>query len=157
MKRIALAVPVLLLAAACGGGSDDKDKSSSKAEYVSKAEAICKKANADQAALAFPTTAAAFPGYVKSIVDLAEKATEDIEALEPPAADKADLEAKVLKPLNTALEAGKKYQADVAAAAAKNDQTKLGQLVASPPTGSTADIAWMKAYGFVECVKAAES
>jgi hypothetical protein len=159
MKRVALVVPVLLLAAACGG-SDDKDQTSSglsKADYISKAEAICKKANADQEALSFPKTAAAFPTYVQGLLDLADKATKEIDALEPPAADKADLEAKVITPLKGQIELGRSYLEQIKAAVAKNDQKKLGELVASPPTGSKADLDWMRSYGFSACVESADT
>jgi hypothetical protein len=159
MKRIALVVPVLLLAAACGG-SDDKDQTASglsKAEYLTKAEAVCKKANADQEALTFPTTAAAFPTYVQDLLDLADKATKEIDALEPPAADKADLETKVINPLKGQIVLGKTYLERIKEAVAANDQQKLGQLVASPPTGSKADLDWMRSYGFKECVESADT
>jgi hypothetical protein len=156
MKRIGLVVPVLLLAAACGG-SDDKASELSKSDFVSKAEAICKKANTGQEALTFPTTAAGFPTYVQDLLELADKAEKEIEALEPPAADKADLEAKVITPLKGQIALGRTYLEDIKAAVAKNDQQKLSQLVASPPTGAKADLEWMKSYGFKECLDSANT
>ena len=158
MKRIVLVLPLLLLATACGGsGKDQTSSGASKAEYVSKAEAICKKANDDQAALTLPTSAAAFPTYVGDVIALAEKATADIDALAPPAADRADLESKVVTPLKGQIAQAKSYLTKIKAAVAANDQKALGALVASPPTGSKADLAWMRSYGFKECVDAADT
>src|SRR5690349_9018153 len=110
MKRVALVVPVLLLAAACGGSDDDKKASGdSKAAYLTKAEAICTKVNADYAGLEFPKTTQAFPTYVQGLIDLAQKAQQDLEALDPPAADKADIESKVMTPLKGQIELAKAY------------------------------------------------
>ena len=159
MKRVALAVPVLLLAAACGGGSD-KDQTasgSSKAEFITKAEAICKQVLVDKAKLTFPTTAAAFPTYVQDVLDLAQRTADQVAALTPPDADKAEIESKVITPIRAQIELGKAYLVKVKAAAAANDQKKLGELVTSPPTGQKADLDWMRSYGFHDCVTAAQA
>jgi hypothetical protein len=147
-----LLVPVLLVAA-CGGGAS----SLSKTAYLAKAEAICTKANADVKAVTSPTTAAAVLGYIGQLIDIADKATKDLDALEPPSADKADLEKKVLTPLHKQLSEGKDFQKKIKAAVDAHDQTALGQLLANPPTQTQADLAFMTSYGFKACVESAKT
>ena len=157
MKRVLAAVALLVPLAACGGGDDDGGDGLSKAEYVSQSEAICTKANADFKAIPFPTTPAAFPEYVGKLVTLAEGVHHKLMDLEAPEADEADLKTKVLDPIEAQIEEGRDYQKELADAVAKNDQAKIGQLVADPPTRTKADTAWMSSYGFKECVKVAET
>jgi hypothetical protein len=158
MKRLALALPVLLLAAACGGSDKDHTSSGlSKAAYIQQAEAICTRANADIKALKPPATIDAVEALVVQTVQIAESATKQIEALDPPAADKADIKAKVLDPLDGQLAEGKAFLEKVRTALAKHDQAALGQLIANPPTGSKADLSWMRSYGFHACVEAADT
>jgi hypothetical protein len=42
-------------------------------------------------------------------------------------------------------------------AVAKKDDTALGRLITNPPTGSKADLDWMRSYGFKQCVDAADT
>lgn len=157
MKRFAAALPLALLAA-CGGSDTEQVASGlSKAEYVAKAEAICTKANADVKAEGFPTSPQALPTYVENLLKIADQATKDIVALEPPAADKADLQAKVLTPLQGQITEGRAYLAKVRAAVSTNDQAELGRLLASPPASSKADLDWMRGYGFKACVESADT
>jgi hypothetical protein len=156
VKRALAVVPVLLLAA-CGGGGDDGGGGLSKADYISKAEAVCKKANADIKAAPFPTSSGAFPEYVGKLVAVAETARDALKELDPPSADEDDLKSKVLDPLDEQIEQGRKFQKDVADAVAAKDTKKLGQLIADPPTSTKADLGWMRSYGFKECVEVAET
>lgn len=156
MKRLALVLPLVLLAA-CGGSKDHTASGQSKASYVSKAEAVCAKANADVKAEAFPTSPQGLPAYVQKLLDIADAATTQIKALEPPAADGGDLQAKVLTPLAGQVAEGRVYLAKIKKAVAANDQKTLGALIASPPSGSKADLDWMRSYGFKACVDAADT
>ena len=153
MRRLALVLPVVMVVA-CGGGTSG---GLSKADYLKQAEAICANANDDQKAVKTPTAVTDLAPYVAKILALADSATKAIGALEPPKTDKADLDAKVLTPLKGQLAAGHVYSDQVAAAAAKNDQAALIKLLSSPPSGSKADLAWMRSYGFVECVNSADT
>jgi len=155
MKRIALAALPLLLVTACGGGDDDAG--TSKADYLARAEALCKRANADVDALAFPTTPAGFPVYIGKIVTLAEGVRDQLKALEAPEDDRAELKSKVFDPLDAQIPEGRAYQKAVADAVAANDQKKLGQLIGNPPTQTKADLGWMRSYGFKECVEVLET
>ena len=154
MKRLAAVLPLVLIAA-CGGSDDDQVSSGlSKAQYLVKTEAICATLNKDVDALPRPLSGAALAAFVEGTLRIVEEATSEIKALEPPAGDKAELEAKVLDPLDLRLTAGKAYLVEVKAAAAKKDQAALGRLIVNPPA-STADLTWMRSYGFRTCVEAA--
>lgn len=150
-------VPLALLTACSGGGTATASGGVSKADYLSRAEAICTRANAEQANLTTPTAVSELAPYVRRVVALADQATRQIADLEAPKADRSAIESKVLRPLAGQLVERHAYADKVSAAAKAGDQTALVTLLGSPPTGSRADLAWMKGYGFVACVKAADT
>jgi hypothetical protein len=90
-------------------------------------------------------------------VTLAEGVRDQLKAIEAPEADRADLKTKVLDPLDKQIPEGRAFQREFADAVAENDQAKIGQLIANPPTHSKADLEWMKSYGFKECVDVLET
>lgn len=151
-----LLLPVLL--AGCGGSAKSSTSSGlSKAAYVSKAEAVCTRINTEIKKLAPPTTPKALQAFVEESLQIAEVGTGEIKALDPPSADRAAIKTKVLDPLDGQLAEGRVFLEKVKTAVAKNDQAALGQLITHPPTGSKADLNWMRAYGFSECVTAADT
>lgn len=156
MKRTLLVVPVVLVAA-CGGGSSAGSGGVSKADYLKKAEAICAKANTARDDLKTPSGASELAPYVARLVDLAAEATGELTALEAPEADLADLDKKVLDPLAQQVQEGRVFAEQVAAAARGGEQVKLVKLLSNPPTTTQADLAWMRKYGFTQCVDAADT
>lgn len=159
-SRAALLPLVLLplLLAGCGGSGKDQVASGlSRSAYVSKAEAICTRINKEVDKLAAPTTPQALQAFVEQSLQIAEVGTGEIKALDPPQEDRAALKAKVLDPLDGQLAEGRAFLAKVKAAVAKNDQAALGQLITHPPTGSKADLDWMRSYGFKACVDSADT
>ena len=152
MNRLAASLPLLVLLAACGGGGGAK-----KSDYVSKAESICSKANDEQDKLTEPAAIGDVVPYIQQIVDIAEKATKDLVALEEPKDDKADLEKKFLDPLAKQIDEGKEFKDQVAKAVDDKDSATLQQLISDPPTQTEADLTWMKSYGFKDCVTAADT
>lgn len=157
MKRLVALLPLALLVACSGSDKDLIAAGLTKAEYVAKAEAICTKANADVKAQTLPTSPQALPAYVEKLLAIADRATRDVTALEPPEADKADLQAKVLTPLQGQITEGRAYLAKIKVAVSTNDQAELGRLIASPPASSKADLEWMRGYGFKACVESADT
>ena len=155
MKR---ALVLVLLVAACGGSSGG-DKADPKADYLTKAEAVCAKANTEIAAAKKNTPAgiAEVPPYVHKLLDLAKQTLEDLTLLSPPSGDAAQVKAKLLDPLGQQFADGQSFAAKVDAAAAKNDSATLTQLVFNPPTKTRVDIPWMQSYGFKECVTATDT
>jgi hypothetical protein len=153
MKPALVLVPLALVAACSSSGASGLSKSA----YVQKAEALCAKANTDIDALTTPTDPAGLPAYVQSVVDIAANATTALGKLDAPSKDKAELDSKMLAPLRAQVSEGRGLVTKVRAAVASGDQKALGELVASPPTMTKADLAWMRAYGFKACVTAADT
>jgi hypothetical protein len=155
MKRMLV---LLMLVAACGGGSGGK-AASAKSTYLAAAEAICAGVNTKVTAAKKeqPTAIADIPPYVHRILLLGHSTYDELSKLAPPPADAAAIKAKIISPLATQLAAGDAFAAAVDAAAAKKDTAKLTSLVFNPPTKTSVDLAWMKTYGFTECLKAANT
>ena len=153
------ALVLLLLVAACGGSSSGSAAGGGKAAYLKQAEAICTTANADTAAAkkALPADVAAVPAYVHKLVDVARKDVTDLSALTPPKADAAELQTKVFAPLKAQVADADTFAGKVDAAAAAKDNTALTALILHPPTKTRVDVAFMKSYGFKQCVTAADT
>ena len=157
MNPVALALPLLVLVAACGGSSTPKADVEARKAYIAAAEVICAKANADKKLLKTPAATKELSPYVSGLVAIADEAGKGINALTPPAADKAELTEKVLDPFAAKLSEGRTYANQVAAASKAGDEAALTQLTLNSPKGvSAASLSWMKDYGFKECVAVLE-
>ena len=141
----------LVLVAACSGKSSTSG-GVSKADYLRQAEAICTKSAADQKALKTPTAVADLAPYVAKVVALADTTALAVDALEPPKADKSDLESKLLTPLKAELVEAHTYSAKVAAAQKRHDEAALVELLSKRPAMPPAVLTWMRSYGFSSCV-----
>ena len=158
MRGIAIAVLLSVVGLAGCGGSSGEASLSDKERYLARAEAICAAANTDLAKVkkTQPTSTDLLPAFVKAIVDVGRTNVTQLEALTPPAADKAALTAKVITPLKEQVDIGDAYTAKVAKAVKDKDPALLG-LISNPPTQTKADLAFMRGYGFTACVKAADT
>lgn len=157
VKALLLLVP-LLAATACGGGGDDgKAGARAKADFVKQAEVICAKANKDKNALKKPMSTADLGTYVHSLVMIADESTTALLKLDVPKDDKKDLDSHVLDPLSKQLEKARTFDTAMAKAVKDNDQVAIVKLLKDPPTKTTADLGWMRIYGFKECVTAADT
>lgn len=154
MTRRLLLLPVLVLAAACSGGSDDAD---AKAAYLADAEAVCAKAVEAQKAAGTPNAPAAIPAFVRQVVTIASDASAELNALEPPEADAAELEEKFLGPLRQQVTEGQAFAKKVEDTAKGGDTSKVLALLGEAPLQAKADLEWMKSYGFTACVDAADT
>ncbi len=152
MKRAAAVVPLLLLVAACGG----KD---GKAQYLSKAEALCTKINEQRTQLQnnVPTEPAELPAYVDKVLATARDASSQLSALEAPEQDRAQIDAKVLQPLRAQVADAEAFGEKLKAAARKNDGIALLNLLQTAPTGTRVDVTFMRDYGFKACADAADT
>lgn len=81
MRRVTLVVVVLALAG-CGGG--DGGPRLSRDAFIVKANALCAKVEAQQKALAAPTTLAEIPGYVDTALPILDAGVNELRALRPP-------------------------------------------------------------------------
>ena len=150
----ALVLPLLLLTA-CSGGGDEGD--GGKAAYLAEAEAVCTKANDAQAAATVPAAPDAIPAYVRQVVTIAGDASAELDALEAPQADEAELEEKFLAPLREQVGLGEAYATKVEQTAAQGVDAAVLGLLGSAPLETKADLAFLEEYGFTACVAAADT
>ena len=158
MRRLALALPLLLAPlTACGGGGDDApSRAELKAAYLEETEAICAEVNEELEAKPLPTDVASVPAYADDVVALLRRTVEDVAAVEPPEQDRQRLEEKVLEPLRSDVPRAEAYAQQLKDAATANDGAALLKLVQERPQTS-ADLAFMRDYGFKQCVAAADT
>ena len=146
---------VLALTACSGGGGDEgaaPQEVDPKEAYVEQASEICTNADEDFTALAAPVTPEDFGPYVQETVAIADRAQTELAALEPPEADRADLESKVLTPFAEVVEQGKAWSAEVTAAG--TDQAALLPLLGERPTSAGIDKEYLREYGLTSCAEA---
>jgi hypothetical protein len=156
-RRLSLLVlPLLVLLAGCSGGGGAVAVKA-KADYLERAEAVCATANTAQQQLGLPASAAAVPAYVRRVVAVASTASRDLDALTPPAADRRELEAKLLAPLREQVGKGEVFAAQVDATARQGDDAAVLRLLGTAPLQTTADLDWMRSYGFSACVDAVDT
>ncbi len=154
MRRpLVLLLVLSALLAGCGGGKG----AGAKQAYLAKAEAICAKAIKERDAVAAPGGAPDFQPYVHALVDIASRTATAVGSLTPPAADAAQLQAKVIGPLQEQLRDGQAYAAKVDAATTTHNSVALLNLAGNPPKTTRADLAFMRTYGFKACAKAADT
>lgn len=156
LLRPVLLRPVLLgavLAATltgCGGGSSTSSAPLSKADYVSRADAICASATTALKKLTPPTGTAGLGPYLSSTVQAAGGATDALRALRPPKADAAALAAKFTGPLSAQVASVKqlipKYEAATKAA---NPQAALAAI--PRPQLPSPDAGYISSYGMTAC------
>lgn len=156
MRLPALLLPLAVLPlVACSGGDSGDSLKDRRAAYVKQAEAVCKDANDKAAALQTPSSVAAVPAFADQGLQLVRSTVERFAAVQPPKEDAAEISAKVTDRLKADEATVATYVDQVKAAAAANDNAGLLRLVQNRPR-TTADVAFMRTYGFDQCVKAAQ-
>ena len=147
--RRALLLSTALLLTACGGGDD------AKAAYVEDATAICEEAKTEFEALKVPTSPEGFAPYADQVVGIVEKAEAELGTLMPPEDDRAELQDRVLDPLNDLVAEGRTYAEQVRDAG--QDQAKLLTLLSKRPSAADIDTEYLRSYGLEECADAIEA
>lgn len=161
MRRLASVLALTLLPLlGCssdeGGGDSGPSLEERREAYVGSAEQVCTDANAEVAAIPTPTSIDTVAPYADAVVAVLKETVEQVAALEVPEEDRADLEEKVLEPLESDVAVAQQYAADVKTAADAGDQAALLKLVQELPQ-TTADLEFMRKYGLFECAKAADT
>lgn len=142
MTRRLLILPVLVLVlSACAG--DPKE------DFIEDATAICRQARTDVSSIPAPTSAAGFASFAEQIVAIGAKAEQDLAALTPPEADRAELQTKVLDPFAVLVEEGRVFTDKLRAAG--SDGSKLSALLAERPTTGDIDLDYLRSYGLPDC------
>ena len=145
MSPSRLLLPVALVALVACGGDD------AKAEYVEQATAICTDAKTQLDAEQRPATPDGFAPYVQRVVEIGEEASAELLALDPPEDDREELQARLLEPLVTQVQAGRDYAAKVEAAG--NDTAQLLPLLSQVPDTGDIDLEYAADYGLSTCTE----
>lgn len=156
MRRALVPLLVLGLTACSGGGGEQEAPTLEERRdaYVAEAEDVCAEANEAVDGVQLPTSVSEVPTTADEVLGIARSTVEEVAALAPPEEDRAELEEKVLGPLRGDLTGLEEYVDQLKAAAASNDGATLLRLSQERPQ-TTADLGFMRDYGFVECVTAA--
>lgn len=158
MRRLAVALPVLLALSGCSTGQEAEDGTSledRRAAYVEQAEDACQEANEELEALERPTGVDGVADYADAVVDLLARTVQEVSTAEPPEEDRDEVTEKVLDPFADDLAVAEEYAAEVRTAAEAGDSAALLALIQNVP-GTSADLEFMRDYGLVECAEAAD-
>lgn len=131
---------VLLLAPSCGSGS------LSKADYISKGDALCQDFQQRGKAVPQPTTDADVVPYLDSLIKIADETYADFTALKPP-----EDATSVHQALLSSLSAGTAKIKEARTAAAAGDQAAMEKALNEAADVGGASDAEAKAYGFKVC------
>jgi hypothetical protein len=145
------ASPVLLclvMLTACG------DDGLSRAEFVSRAEALCGTANTALDDEPEPTTPQEIQPYFESLLATARETAEDLTALAADQPDAGAIDTIFLTPLRGQVAVLEEYLPKVQAAVEGGEQN-LSAL--EEPDLPEADLDAMRDYGFDDCVQTAEN
>ncbi len=153
--RSLVGLTCVLLLGGCSSSGTTSAEDATRSAYIVKAEAVCARANTALTAVHAPKTNTEIPAYVHQVATLAAGTIRELDLLTPPAKDAAQLHARFLDPLLKQSDAGIRFDLEVKAAG--SDQRTLLALLAKAPTKTVADLAYLRSYGFHQCVKAADT
>ena len=147
MKRMLVGAAAVAVLAACGGGGG-----MTKADYVQQANAVCRDAAKQVAALRIPGRAdiEAMPKAAANVVAVQRKAVDRLRAIKAPKPDRAEI-AKWIALVDQTID-----QADVSAKAQKDDD--IPRAITANTNGTALDLRAdeiARRYGLRMCVEAA--
>ncbi|HVM26967.1 MAG TPA: hypothetical protein VM433_04750 [Mycobacteriales bacterium] len=155
MRSLLLTLPLLLVLPACAGGDGEPTLEERREAYVEQAEEVCVQSNQQVQELGTPGSVAEVPAAADRAVEIVRTTVDQITALDPPEEDRPELTERVLDPLRDDVGVAEAYAEEVKAAAAAGDGATLLRLVQERPQTS-ADLDFMREYGFDQCVRAAD-
>jgi hypothetical protein len=147
---------VLLAAAAalagCGGSGDDTEEGLTKAEWIAKADAICKESFAAANDIPRPTSPEQFDEYLAKVLAISRRFDPKFAALEAPEGDEDTVQNLVR--LN---EEGTLLVANLLDAVRAQDAARVARIVQQGTANAREFGAAARAYGAKECAKAGEA
>jgi hypothetical protein len=143
--------------AACGGSSKGDDGGAdeqrpTKAEWIAKADALCKQAYAEADALPRPKSQAQLDEYLAHMLAIGRRFDPKFAALEAPEGDEETIEKLVR--LN---EEGTRLLGDLVQAVRTQDGAEVERIVELGSAKSAEFSATARAYGSKECAKAGDT
>jgi hypothetical protein len=148
MRKLAVVLVIpALLAGGCGGGGGHGRLG--RADFVAKADAICRDLVAEQKALEVPAGIAGIPAYIDRALPLLDGAVERVRALRPP----ADLEQGVADWL-AAVGESRAALTGMRAAAERGDRAQVRTIGARGIVANRRSDALAGAIGLTACATA---
>jgi hypothetical protein len=144
---VLLAAAVAL--AGCGGSGDDGEEGLTKAEWIAKADAICKESFAAAEGVPRPTSPEQFDEYLAEVLAISRRFDPKFAALEAPEGDE-----KTVQNLVRLNEEGTLLVANLLEAVRAQDAAKVARIVQQGTTNAREFGAAARAYGAKECAKA---
>jgi hypothetical protein len=149
---------VLVLAAAaavlagCGGSGDDGEEGPTKAEWIAKADAICKQSFAAADGIPRPRSPEQFDEYLAKVLAISRRFDPKFAALEAPEGDE-----KTVQNLVRLNEEGTLLVANLLEAVRAQDAAKVARIVQQGTANAREFVAAARAYGSKECAKAGQA
>jgi hypothetical protein len=157
VRCVLLLVAAAAALAGCGGSSDDGDAGGdeerlTKAEWIAKADALCKQSFAEADAVPEPKSQEQFDDYLAEVLAITRRFDPQFAALEAPEGDEETVQNLVR--LN---EQGTRLFADLLEAVRAQDSAKIERIIKQGTAKSAEFAAAARAYGSKECAKAGDT
>lgn len=147
----------MLLAAAaalvgCGGSGDDGQERLTKAEWIAKADALCKQSFAAAERVPQPESAEQFDEYLAEVLALSRRFDPKFAALGAPEGDE-----KIVQNLVRLNEEGTLLLTNLLEAVRAQDVAKVDRIITQGTANAREFAAAARAYGSKECAKAGDA
>jgi hypothetical protein len=149
-RALVLAAAAAALAG-CGGSGDDREERLTKAEWIAKADALCKRSFADADRVPQPQSTDQFDEYLAAMLELSRRFDPSFKALEAPEGDEDTVQNLVQ--LN---EEGTLLLRNLLEAVRAQDVAKVERIVTQGTANAREFAAAARAYGARECARAGE-
>jgi hypothetical protein len=150
-RRLFFACAIALAVPGCGGG-DDGGERLSKAEFVSRADAVCTRYEARLGALGQPTNVTELRAFADKALPIAKDGREELGAIRPPA-ELEDTYDAWLEQGDEAIEIVERLRD----AAADNDQAEIQQIAQDAQRADAEANRLAREIGFQQCDATAPS
>jgi hypothetical protein len=152
VKRALVLVAAAAALAGCGGSGDESEEGLTKAEWIAKADAICKESFAAAKDIPQPTSPEQFDEYLAKVLAISRRFDPKFAALEAPEGDEETVQNLVR--LN---EEGTLLVANLLDAVRAQDAAKVARIVQQGTANAREFGAAARAYGAKECAKAGDA
>jgi hypothetical protein len=152
VRRALVLVATAAALSGCGGSGDDGDEGLTKAEWIAKADAICKESFAAAKDIPRPRSPAQFDEYLAKVLAISRRFDPKFAALEAPEGDE-----KTVQNLVRLNEEGTLLVANLLDAVRAQDAAKVARIVQQGTANAREFAAAAKAYGSKECAKAGQA
>lgn len=152
MKRALVLLAAAAALAGCGGSGDESEEGLTKAEWIAKADAICKESFAAAKDIPRPTSPEQFDEYLAKVLAISRRFDPKFAALEAPEGDEETVQNLVR--LN---EEGTLLVANLLDAVRAQDAAKVARIVQQGTANAREFGAAARAYGAKECAKAGDA